>query len=100
MASGTLIAFVAQSRLAMSRTVRRHPRLQRELIWHPFAAHDDFIDAVSRYIDPQSSVPYDAKSTESIEAMTMELTKQPPKATGLINWWRLLISVSACVALR
>ena len=20
----------------------------------------------------------------------MELTKQPPKATGLINWWRLL----------
>jgi hypothetical protein len=29
----------------------------------------------------------------------MELTKQTPKATGLINWWRLLISVPACVAL-
>ncbi len=29
----------------------------------------------------------------------MELTKQPPKATGLINWWRLLIAVPACVAL-
>ena len=63
------IAFVAQSCLTTSRTVRRHPRIFTEgLIRHPFAAHDDFIDAVSRIydIDPQSPVPYDAKSEDLV----------------------------------
>jgi hypothetical protein len=66
----------------MSRTVRRHPRLHGELIWHPFAAHDDLIDAVSRYIDRQSPVPYDAKSTESIEADDHGIDQADPEGDG------------------
>jgi len=66
----------------MSRTVRRHSRLHGELIRHPFAAHDDLIDAVSRYIDPQSPVPYDAKSAESIEADDQGIDQAAPEGDG------------------
>ena len=61
------IAFVAQSCLAPSRTYDVTRIFMEELIRHPLAAADDFIEAVSRYIDPLSPVPYDAKSTESID---------------------------------
>ena len=68
-----------------SRTVRRHTRIFTEgLIRHPFAAHDDFIDAVSRIydIDPQSPVPYEPKSTESIEVDDSGIDQAAPEGDG------------------
>ncbi len=53
-----------------------------ELIRHPFAARDDFIDAVSQYIDPQSPVPYDAKSTESMDVDDTGIDQAAPEGDG------------------
>jgi hypothetical protein len=40
-----------------------------EAIRHPFARHDDLIDAVARIydIDPQAPIQYEQRSTESLE---------------------------------
>jgi hypothetical protein len=49
-----------------------------EMIRHPFAAHDDLIDAVSRIydIDPLPPIPIDAKSAESLDVDdTLERTE-------------------------
>jgi hypothetical protein len=39
------------------------------MVRHPFAAHDDFLDAVSRIydIDPQPPLPVEAQSAEGID---------------------------------
>ena len=53
-----------------------------ELIRHPLAAAADFIEAVSRYIDPLSPVPYDAKSTEGMDVDDTGIDQAAPESDG------------------